>query len=241
MRLLVTRPQPDGSAQAKKLAELGHEAVVAPLAEIEFLDPGPLSKDDLQAVIVTSRNALRAMQGHPDLDGIKDIPLFAVGSATARLAQEMGFARVTQGGGTAALLAPQIGTACTPEKGAMLHLAGERLAGDLKGALQAKGFTVRQPVVYRSVAAERLPHEAITALEQESLDGVILMSPETARVYASLIRAHGLENETRKITCFCLSRAVGDALESLPGLRTRVADAPTQDDLLALIGPDTAN
>ena len=35
MRLLVTRPEPDATRQAEKLAARGHEAVLAPLLLIE--------------------------------------------------------------------------------------------------------------------------------------------------------------------------------------------------------------
>lgn len=241
MRLLVTRPEPDATAQAKLLAERGHEAVCSPLFEVEFLVSKPLPNEGLQAVIVTSRNALRAMQHIEGFERLLGLPLFAVGSATARLAAKTGFEKIHAGEGTAELLAPLIAINCNPENGPLLHPAGETLARNLKGALEEKGFTVLQPVVYRSKAVARLPHSAIAALKEGKLDGVILMSPETARLYVELIGVSGLEHTAGKLTYFCLSEAVARPLEGLPGVSVRVADKPAQDDILALIAPEAAN
>lgn len=241
MRLLVTRPEPDAGAQAAQLIALGHDVIFAPLARIEFLNPGELPLDGVQAIIVTSRNALRSAQRLPEFPSLLNIPLFAVGAATADLARELGFTLASEGPGTAAELEPEIIRECLPDAGPLLHLAGETLAWDLKGALEMKGFSVHQPVVYRSQAVESLPEAAIEAFRGASLDGVILMSPVAAKTYATLLQAHGLEKEAEKPLCFCLSRNVEAALQPLPGLHTRVAAAPAQDDLLALIGPEAAN
>ena len=92
MRLLVTRPEPDANRQAEALAKRGHDPVLAPLLTIEFLNGVPLELAGAQALIVTSRNALRPLALHPDLDVALQLPLFAVGEATARAAAQLGFA-----------------------------------------------------------------------------------------------------------------------------------------------------
>lgn len=226
MRLLVTRPEPDAGAQARALAERGHDAILSPLFEIEFTQAAPLPHDGAQAVIATSRNALRAMQQTNNFEKLLGLPLFAVGSATARLAKEIGFRMVHAGEGTAEKLSPLIATNCNPENGPLLHPAGEKLAWDLKGALEAIGFAVLQPVVYRSKAVAGLPENAVAAMRDGALDGVILMSPEAAKVYVKLVAIAGLEAEARKLAYFCLSGAVAKPLEGLPGVRIRVADKP---------------
>jgi uroporphyrinogen-III synthase len=65
MRLLVTRPEPDASREAEALGLRGHEAVLAPLLTVEFCGGVPLQLDGAQGLIVTSRNALRALAAHP--------------------------------------------------------------------------------------------------------------------------------------------------------------------------------
>ena len=92
MRLLVTRPEPDAGREAEALAARGHEAVIAPLLVIEFAEDAPLDFAGVQALIVTSRNALRAIASRRELAEARKLPLFAVGEATARAARDVGFA-----------------------------------------------------------------------------------------------------------------------------------------------------
>ena len=159
MRLLVTRPEPDATRQAEILAARGHEPVVAPLLLIEPATETTLDLDGAQALIVTSRNALRALAAHPDRAAALRLPLFAVGEATAKAATELGFAKVTAGPGTGEELSRLIAGTLDPKAGALVHLAGETVAFDMKAALQAKGFALKQPVLYRAVPATRLPRE----------------------------------------------------------------------------------
>ena len=241
MRLLVTRPQPDTDVQAEKLNALGHEVIAAPLLEVEFLEVSPLPFDAAQALIATSRNGLRALASSPELQAALKLPLYAVGKATADLARELGFNEIHPGPGTAEELLPLIASECDPAAGALLHLAGERQAFDLKTALEDKKFKVEQPVVYRILLADSFAEGAREALGKGILDGVILMSPATAQTYVALVDASDLRHRVAKLTYFCLSHAVAEPLKTLDDARILIAGRPREDDLLALIGHETAN
>jgi uroporphyrinogen-III synthase len=220
--------------QVERLAARGHEAVLAPLLAIETATEMPLELDGAQALIVTSRNALRALATHRELAASLQLPLFTVGEATAKAAAELGFTRVTSGPGTGEGLAQLIADALDPDAGALVHLAGETVAFDLKSALQAKGFTLRQPVLYRAVAATRLPESVLTLLNEGKLDGVILMSPRTAAIFAALVVRHEALTQASRLDCYCLSAAVAQAVEPLKA-RTIVAARPSEEDILALL------
>ena len=237
MRLLVTRPEPDAGREAEALAARGHEAVLAPLLKIEFTRDVPLDFAGVQALIVTSRNALRARRELPDA---RKLPLFAVGEATARAARDIGFANVTTGPGTAEELAELIAATLEPKHGPLVHLAGETLAFDLKSRLEAKGFTLRQPVLYRARPAEQLPAQALSLLKSGKVDGAILLSPLTARTFALLIEKHGVVTQGRRLVCYCLSQAVAEVL-SLLGFEVRVAARPREEEVLALVDSEAAS
>jgi uroporphyrinogen-III synthase len=240
MRVLVTRPAPDASREAEALAARGHEAMFAPLLTIEFSKDVSLPLEGVQALLVTSRNALRALAAHPQRDEAIGIPLFAVGEATAREARALGFADVTIGPGTGAELAELVVNEATPEQGALVHLAGETLAFDLKRALEVRGFAVRQPVLYRSVPARALPDGVMREIKAGRLDGVILMSPRTARTFAALVEQAGALTEGKRLICYCLSEAVAEAVTSL-GFAARVAPRPREEDVLALVDSEAAS
>jgi uroporphyrinogen-III synthase len=145
MRLLVTRPEPDALKLRALLEEHGHQAAVEPLLRVSFDDADPIDLEGVQALIATSRNGLRALKSHPALAEARQLPLFAVGEATAKEARALGFEVVVTGAGTAQELVVHMVSALDPAAGLLLHLAGDALAGDLKGGLEEHGFRVLQP------------------------------------------------------------------------------------------------
>jgi uroporphyrinogen-III synthase len=237
MRILVTRPEPDASHEAAKLATLGHQPMLAPLLTIETIGGVALQLEAAQAVLATSRNALRALASHRELGEALRLPLFAVGETTAREALALGFADVTAGPGTGAMLAKLVSEELKPEQGPLVHLAGETLAFDLKATLEQQGFVVRQPVLYRAVAARALPAEALRMLEAGRLDGAILMSPRTARIFADLLDRQGVVTQAKRPVCYCLSEAVAEVLIPL-GFAVRVAAGPREEEVLALLNAE---
>ncbi len=240
MRILVTRPEPDASRQAGKLAARGHAAVLAPLLVIEPIADVALPLEGAQVLLVTSRNALSALATHRQLAEALSLPLFGVGEATARAAQGLGFADVTAGPGTGEALAKLVSEELQPSQGPLVHLAGETQAFDLKAALANRGFTVRQPVLYRALAASELPPEALSLLKAGKLDGAILMSPRTAYIFAGLLHRQDTVTQATSVVCYCLSEAVAEAVIPL-GWPVRVAARPREQDVLALVDSEAAS
>lgn len=235
MRLLVTRPEPDAIKLRAALEELGHEATVEPLLEVTFENGDAIDFEGVQAVIATSRNGLRALRSHPGRIVARKLPLFAVGKATAREARALGFETVVTGAGTVNELVTHIVSVADPAEGLLLHLAGDRLAGDLKGELEAQGFRVLQPVVYRTAAVSSFSEDTVAQLASGEIDGVILLSPRTATIYAGLMAKHGLVAAARGIAHFCLSQAVAKRLAPLGPIESAIAEAPRLEEILALI------
>lgn len=241
MRLLVTRPEPDALKLRAALEEHGHEATVEPLLSVSFEDTDAIDLEGVQALIATSRNGLRALRSHPLLGEARKLPLFAVGRATAAEARALGFETVITGAGTAAQLVAHIVSVADPAAGLLLHLAGDTLAGDLKGELELQGFRVAQPIVYRMQPAKALSEDTVEQLAMGEIDGVILMSPRTASIYAALVRKQGLATVARGLLHFCLSAAIARRLEPLGGVRSKVAETPRLEEMLALIDAAAAN
>ena len=240
MRLLVTRPEPDALKLGGVLEERGYEATVDPLLSVSFEGSEPVDLDSAQALIATSRNALRAIKASPVLVEARMLPLFAVGKATAAEARALGFETVVTGAGTAAELVAHIVSALDPAAGLVVHLAGDTLAVNLETELEAHGFRVLQPIVYRMLPARSLSADTIEQLATGEIDGVMLMSPRTAAVYATLVRKHGLTATIRPLPHFCLSAAVARRLQTLGTVRIEIAEAPRLEELLALIDETAA-
>lgn len=235
MRLLVTRPEPDAMKLAGLLEERGHEATVEPLMRVSFEDCDPIDLEGAAALIATSRNAVRALTMSAISAGARRLPIFVVGKGTAQEARRVGFEQILVGPGTAADLVPAIAATLEPAAGLLVHLAGNRLAFDLKGELEQLGFRVMQPTVYRMNAAQALSASTISMINDGEIEGTILMSPHTASIYARLIAKHRLASAARRLGHFCLSTSVASPLAQLGDMRVIVPDRPTLQDLLAEI------
>lgn len=235
MHILVTRPEPEASELARRLNHLGHEATIAPMLRYESAAAGPIDLDGVQALIVTSRNGLRALSEHDHLVTVTGLPLFAVGPASAAGARELGFRSVIEAGGSARDLASLLAARLEPQDGDLLHAAGEDQAFDLKGTLEAMGFRVRQPVLYRMTPAPQPAPAVIEGLRAGAFSAVILMSPRTAGIFADLVVGSGLAEALRSTACLCLSEAVAAPLKRFPGVNVEIARKPNLEEMLALV------
>jgi uroporphyrinogen-III synthase len=236
MRLLITRPEEDGGALAERLVALGHEPVLLPLMDIVLRDLPPLPLDGAQALIATSRNALRGLARNAALERARRLPVYCVGEATAAFADTLKFSDIRIGAGTAKDLAPLIARTAKPADGALLYLTAEQIAFDLAGVLSALRFAVRRVIVY-SAEENRHAAEALAAQISAGIDGVLLMSPRTAEIFAAAAATIPRDN-IRGLTCYCYSQAVAKPLEQTEGLRLSIAARPQEADLLALVGSD---
>jgi uroporphyrinogen-III synthase len=232
MRILVTRPLEDGREIAARLAERGHQAMLAPLLEPRFQD-GPLLEEEgaelenVQALLASSANGIRAFIRR---SARRDLPVFAVGPQTAKEARDAGFADVRSADGDAQALAQATRRWAAPD-GVLLHVCAQDAPGTLAESLTAHGFSVRRCPLYTIESAAHLPHEAQTALEQGALDAVMFFSPRTARIFVALADA----SPTAGLTAFCISPATAQALTPSRFANIAVALHPNQDAMLALV------
>lgn len=235
MHLLLTRPEADAEATRQRLEAAGHTVTLEPMLTIEPIATGGLELTGVQALVVTSRNALRMLARLPELAEARRLPLLTVGPGTAAEARALGFERIEAGAAGARELAVLVTARFEPGAGALLHLAGETLAFDLAAALTAAGYEMRTAALYRAVTRTSLAPATAHLLRQGAIDGVLLMSPRTATIYQSLIRKGDLLSAAGNVVHLCLSQAVAAALTPLGSVQCAVAAAPNLEEMLALI------
>ena len=231
MRVLVTRPLPDAEAFAAELAARGHQAVIEPLLKIAPVPDAALPEelDAFQALLITSAAGLRAFAA---LTERRDLPVFAVGGASAAAARDAGFAQVESAGGDVDDLIRLVRSRLSPDEGLLLQAAGSVVAGDLKGALEAAGFTVTRAVLYTAETATELTAAGQAALREGGVDAVAVFSPRTAETLVTLLRDAGLAEASGRLWALCLSQAVAAKLEQLTWAGFAVAARPETGALL---------
>lgn len=232
MRLILTRPLEDSRALSGELDSLGVESLIEPLLTVTFNQGAEPDLDGVQALLATSANGVRAFA---HLSRRRDLPLYAVGDATARAAGDAGFETVVSAAGDVETLAALVRDRLDPAAGALIHIAGSKLAGDLAGRLGDAGFQVRRAVLYDARPARELSAAAAQAVRDGTVDGVLFFSPRTAAAFVALARAASLEDGIGALSAFCLSPAVAREAEALPWARVVIAERPDQAALLAAV------
>ena len=232
MKVLITRPQSEAAALDGRLAALGHESISCPLLIIKPRLNVSVDLDGAQAIAITSAAAIRALGW---LDQDRGLPIYAVGSATAHAAQDMGYYAVHIGGGDVGALGTLMIETLDPTAGAIVHPRGATVAGDLEGTLTKAGFNVRAPVLYDAMHTTMLPDAGRAALESGALEAVLFFSPKTARTFVEVVTEAGLKDSCKNIEAICLSPAGAKAAALLPWRQVRASDEPTQDSLLTML------
>ena len=229
MLALITRPAEDTGPLAALLAARGVVAVSEPLLAIRRIAGAAPDLDGVQAVLFTSANGARAFAAAA---ARRDLPVLAVGEATAEAARLLGFGEVVSAGGAVEALAALAADRLDPGGGALLHAAGSVVAGDLAALLAAGGFRVRRAVLYAADPVAALSPGTAATLRERRIAAAFFFSPRTAAHFVTLARAVRLDETCDTVTAFSLSPAVARELAPIAWARSVVAASPDQAAML---------
>jgi uroporphyrinogen-III synthase len=239
MAILVTRPLPDGETTAAVLRAKGFEVLLAPMLRFE---PLPFHDDPdarYGAVIVTSANALRAIETRLKDSPLLKLPLFAVGENTAEAARAAGFAQVVSANSDAAGLRERVLASVKAKvlkkTSALLYLAGADLARDLPGELGERGFTVITQTTYRMVAVPDLPDETRKAFAADEVEAVLHYSRRSAKAFLEAVGSAGVEISALSLPQCCLSAGIATVLRDAGAARVAVASSPDENALFVAL------
>ena len=206
-QLLLLRPEPGLSASAERAREMGLAIIACPLFRIEpvaWEAPDPRAYD---ALLLTSANAIR--HGGHELEGLKSLPVHAVGAATAAAAAEAGFSVETVGEKDVEDLVRRL-----PNPLRLLHLAGEK-------HLAVDAPQLERKIVYRSAA--------IQEPDLPPLEGLVA-AVHSPRAGARLAE---LASDRSQTIIAAISEAAAQAVGS-DWARVEAAERPNDASLLAL-------
>lgn len=223
-RVWITRAEPGATATASRLRPLGFEPIIGPLIETRPLNV----RASLEGVVALAFTSAAGAAAFAAICGARNLPIYAVGEATAAAVLKAGWTEVTSADGDVAGLARRIVADKVKIAGAVLQAGATAPAGDLIGALKAAGMTARYLAVYETVPAP--PPRA--ALDQiQSLSAVLVHSPSAAARLAELLAGA----EAPNLMAYCLSPAVAATLRETRIGRIFTAALPNEDALLSLL------
>jgi uroporphyrinogen-III synthase len=301
VRLLVTRPEPDGERTAALLRERGHEVLQQPLLRIEPATDAQLGPGPWAGMVFTSANAVRALMAHRRFGELIALPAYTVGQRTQAEAVAAGFVSAmsadgdvdallalmvsgppmkslilreggaasfspapygegkgvgVRGGGTAPVPHCQHPYPIPPLQGGrepraagpqpdelapmdfpLLYCAGEDRAGDLAGALQARGLRVETVCVYRAAIVADLAPDVRAAFARDAIDAVLHYSARTAAAFVAAATKAGIRDLSIQARHLCLSAQVAAPLATAGATAIDIASAPNEQALFALVSP----
>ena len=219
LRIWVTRAQPGAGATARRLRDLGFEPVVAPVLETRPIPGAVIDLTGVDALAFTSAAGVAAFAA---LAGAPDLPVFAVGDATAEAAHSAGFTDVRSAQGDARALADMI-VAARPRLAGVLAPTAAEPAADLAELLADRGVRARSVIVYQTVE--------IAAAAPDRLAGVLIHSPRAGRAVAARLAG----DDARSIALYAISAAAAAPLAGLVFGKVEIAAAPNEPAMLALL------
>ena len=189
-----------------------------PLFEIRRLAWSVPPTVQYDALLLTSGNAVR--EAGEGLMALSDLPIFAVGSATARAAHAAGLIQIAVGDSGVDKVLEMAGSSGHKR---LLWLAGE----DRIAVTTPLGMTIDICAVYRSAALSPPNDFADTV---RSVDVVLLHSPRAARHFAALCDVHAIDRAA--LTLGAYSQTIADSAGS--GWKSIItAPEPNDESLLA--------
>lgn len=219
---------------------MGHDPVELPLFRTVFHRQAPGRITSPSAFIVTSANALRALESAPLPDPAQlRVPVFAVGAATAAAARSRGFTDVVTGPGTAAGLADLLletiasGTLAPSPDRPLIYLAGLPRSPDLEQRLSAAPVPVTPIVLYEMQEISYSTDFLNEAILSPPPDVLLLYSANAARRALAILCPQTPTDQRFDFRVLCLSAEIQAALPDPWRARALVAAAPDEPSLLA--------
>ncbi len=211
--LLMLRPR---AASERFVTQLGpdapaHRLVISPRFEIVHCGVLP-DLDPFMGLIFSSAHGVAAFRARAS---VVNLPVYAVGDATAQAARSAGFHTWSAEGDADALVTGLCARGLT---GPLLHIRGEHTRGEIAARLTQEGISTREAVLYKQPVVP-LTDEARQVLAQDHTIVMPLFSPRTGRLLAD-------EAINAQLLVAAMSEAVAKATSSFHIRDLRVAPRP---------------
>ena len=212
MKILITRPRKEAEKTAELVSAQGFQPLIDPLLTIHFR-PEAMAEftaamaSPVDKVVITSINGAHALA---QITTRRDLPLLAVGEATAEVLRSHGFAQITVGTGDVASLKQML------PPGNHLYISGDIITQPLEQA--------QRIVAYRAEASTSLREETWHLLRGKEAAMALFFSARTAAIFAQLTTGCDLSH----MTALVISPKVAAILAELSWREVLTASSPQQ-------------
>ena len=185
MYLLTTRPIDDALKDCKILRKKGVNAIASP--SMGIIKNKLTLKSRYDGVFLTSRNAAHIIK---ILDN-KEIPVFCVGSSTAKLSRFYGAKNVIVGNSDALFLANQIKD-YLPKNSNIIWPSNNELKDNVYKSIQADIINIDKKIIYSNYSLERIDHDSHSLITKKQVSVILFFSLKSAEMWIELINKSNL-------------------------------------------------
>ena len=236
--IICLRPQPDCDADVAELTRRAVQSVALPMLQVAYLSgPSVLlssadQSGDYQGIIITSKHASRYLADQPDASSeLRCLPVWCVGSGSANILRQAGFAIAYTGKGNAADLADQVYQQRVA--GPFLWLSGRDVHLDMTARLKAQGIMVKRQVVYRADGL-LTPYQVVQDhLLSEQPAAIIVFSARTLEQFQLWLAEFVPTAKPVQLTVLAASAALAEQARAA-GYPAFKADSPDRHAVLQL-------
>jgi uroporphyrinogen-III synthase len=231
--VLITRPQPAADEFAEKLRRAGFQAYVAPVMEYVALGVSIPLLSGFDALIFTSAQAVHAFA---EKSSERNLPVLAVGDATAATAVKRRFTKVYSARGTSDDVASLIKSKRQElSLKRLLHVCGEDTVTDMNAAMLGLGIEIARLVLYKAVFLESFPDKIMQALLQGKIDTVTFFSARTAAQFLKIVQQRELRALSVRLEAVCMSERIAAEIKSMLWRAVRVAHHPDMEGMMEIL------
>jgi len=223
--VIITRAEPGNGQTAARVREAGLPYICAPMLVISPMETGLPPLVDVQGLLLTSANGVRAFCAVSDR---RDLTAWCVGPATLQAAKEAGFERLEHADGNAKDLAELVLAKASKAAGALVHVANVAAAGNLAKQLCEAGFTVEFAPLYAAEPQKTAAEGVIEALKARETCTVLVHSAKGADAFANLLG----EEDYARHQIVAVSEAAAKPLTGYGFGKIHIAKRPNETALL---------
>lgn len=212
--ILITRPLPDALRTVDALAAHGVPAMACPVMDVVTnTKPSLPAAEDIGALIFTSANGVRAWAARGGATGLS---AYYVGPSSQEEGEAYGLTTLGVGASDSEALTALIIT--HRPRGRLWHISGHHRAGNVADVLRAAGLHVETLALYEAKARSRFEpavSDWFAARPRDEAFAAGFFSPRTVGLFASVARAHSLDDAISVADAYCLSDAVAQRARAL--------------------------
>ena len=197
-KILITRPEDDSLKLSQIIEKSGYETICAPFIEIEYFKPALPSRKGYDALIFTSKHAVRSFCL---LSKHRDIVCYAVGNSTAKTLKNSGFLNIHTADNNVASLIKIL-----PKNLKYLYIRGKNITQFFDE------IDYESVITYGAKQIDGLSDEVVNIILKEEVSDIVFYSKRTAESFIKYTRLHHSSDKLihclRRTRVLCLSDEV---------------------------------